>query len=730
MRLLFTLICSILTAGCFAQDAATTSTSALELTTTAVASADALTTIPAADRISENVTTSSWEPTTGAPIDPVPPAELETGGRKTRVTTGVLTVDVAETTNPWTHLNFLNNPEQFQFAIVTDRTGGHRPGIFETAITKLNLLRPEFVISVGDLIEGYTDDLHEINRQWNEFMGFTAQLTMPFFYVPGNHDLSNKVMHEQWRLRFGREYYHFVYRDVLFLCVNSEDPVTSISAEQVEYFRKALDENQDVRWTLLFLHKPLWVHSPVNLNGNEAENYTGAGWLGLEQLLHGRDYTVFAGHVHHYTKAERLGKKYITLGTTGGGSAMRGAFNYGEFDHVVWVTMTELGPLVANLELSGIYDENVRTEDVALLANKALREAVQTQTIVTDSLPFKEIKTQLRLVNTADIPLRLQLQFEPHRYARFQPDRFNVTVNPNSVHFAELKLDGTTARRDDDLSVPLKFGWKATYPREGKDPVEVSGQRQIEFDPKHTVPRLSKVKIDGRLGEWATLPVAMNQPWQITGQAPLYKGTRDSDVRFAVAHDDEYLYLAARVTDDRVVTGSKAKYDRDSFAIHLMPQAPGTTASANWQAENRRIVEKKKKRRRLRDLLQPATTETLIYGFATWPGEKSSTHPLKGMRMPEDVRVESQATSQSYTIEAAIPIDHLSPYEEDWASFRLNLVLRDVDEVNSSRFTDLWWRPFWNSAYNYPESGTFLRSSGKNATEKKKSSRGGTRRRR
>ena len=31
---------------------------------------------------------------------------------------------------PWNNLNINDKPGQFQFAIVTDRTGGRRPGIF------------------------------------------------------------------------------------------------------------------------------------------------------------------------------------------------------------------------------------------------------------------------------------------------------------------------------------------------------------------------------------------------------------------------------------------------------------------------------------------------------------------------------------------------------------------------------------------------------------------------
>ena len=60
-------------------------------------------------------------------------------------------------------------------------------------------MRPEFVVSVGDLIEGYTDDPAVLDREWDEFEGFVGRLQMPFFYVPGNHDMSNAVMAEEWQ---------------------------------------------------------------------------------------------------------------------------------------------------------------------------------------------------------------------------------------------------------------------------------------------------------------------------------------------------------------------------------------------------------------------------------------------------------------------------------------------------------------------------------------------------
>jgi Calcineurin-like phosphoesterase len=252
--------------------------------------------------------------------------------------------------NPWTHLKLNNDPADFQFVIVSDRTGGHREKIFSRAVEQINLLQPEFVLSVGDLIEGYTTDRDKATKEWREFQSFATRLQMPFFYVPGNHDVTNPFLARMWQEKFGRLFYHFVYRDVLFLILNSDDPPasSSLSPSQLEYARKALEENAHVRWTIVALHKPIWTSTNLEKNG----------WAEMEKALSGRKYTVFAGHVHRYQKFVRQGMNYYQLATTGGGSRMRGV-RYGEFDHVVWVTMKNGGPVLANVMLDGIYPENL-----------------------------------------------------------------------------------------------------------------------------------------------------------------------------------------------------------------------------------------------------------------------------------------------------------------------------------------------------------------------------------
>src|SRR5205823_10200356 len=135
-----------------------------------------------------------------------------------------------------------------------------------------------------------------------EFQTYVAQLQMPFFYVPGNHDISSLTEERVWNEKFGRRYYDVVYRNVLFLLLNSEDPPGQeeghFSQEQIQFIKKSLETNRDVRWTLVFLHKPMWTHAKV----------ANSGWLEVENLLKGRPYTVFAGHLHHYQKFVRNGQ--------------------------------------------------------------------------------------------------------------------------------------------------------------------------------------------------------------------------------------------------------------------------------------------------------------------------------------------------------------------------------------------------------------------------------------
>lgn len=288
--------------------------------------------------------------------------------------------DIEEGPTPWTSTNFELEEEDFTFAIISDLNGGEREGVYSTAVSQLNRLDPTFVLSVGDLIDGGTEDEAQLTKEWESFDTRTSKFNMPFFYLGGNHDLTNPIMRKFWKNRFGPRYYHFVYENVLFLMMDSEDyeekrmleiykaraeaikiidgeiegvyeesdyyhmqerRVGGMGINQLDYFKKVLEKYPNVKWTFVLMHKPLWMR----------EDEKGLGKL--EELLSSRPYTVINGHFHSYSHQIRNKRDYMILGTTGGGQYENDSMS---FDHVTLVRMAQK-PIITNLKMDGILDE-------------------------------------------------------------------------------------------------------------------------------------------------------------------------------------------------------------------------------------------------------------------------------------------------------------------------------------------------------------------------------------
>jgi serine/threonine-protein phosphatase CPPED1 len=287
---------------------------------------------------------------------------------------------------PWSGLGGLPiRPDEFSFALLSDRTGLARPGVFERAVEVTNLLRPDLVIQVGDMIEGYTEDVDVISRQWQEFDDIAATLEVPLFRTPGNHDVSNEVMRREYLHRHGLLHYHFRYRDVLFLILDTQDPPepfgqlldgadleaelaadralqrrdpaalarrmeetfdwsgtmpANLSSEQIGWAEEVIGANQDVRWTVITMHMPAW----------QGEGHPGLRCL--RRALGDRPYTVFAGHTHNYRRYVVDGREHIRLGSTGGLFCQDR--DEGNFDHVTLVSVGSQGVQIANVMLEGV----------------------------------------------------------------------------------------------------------------------------------------------------------------------------------------------------------------------------------------------------------------------------------------------------------------------------------------------------------------------------------------
>jgi hypothetical protein len=599
---------------------------------------------------------------------------------------------VATAARPWTGLEPLEEPDDFRFVVVTDRTGEHREGVFESAMPKVNLLQPAFVMSVGDLIEGYTEDPAELDKEWDEFQSFVGRLQMPFFYVPGNHDMSNRVMADEWRERFGPTFYHFRYKGVLFVALNSElfgmvhDPATPLpgpetQAQQLAWLERVLAENRDVRWTLVFVHQPMWDKRVVP-----------ADWPRVEQWLAGRPHTVFAGHFHRYTSHVRNGSNYITLATTGGGSLMRGLM-YGEFDHVALVTMKRQGPVIANLLLDGIQDKDVRTTAMREV-QQDLETAITGTPIATSSDPFRRGSARFSVANGGAAPLELEGRVEGSRHLRASPERLRLGVAPGES--AQLEVGVEAAERVPLAAlVPGRVHWTLRSATADGTPVVIESASLLLPERPFAIPRSRRpIAVDGALEEWGALPLAVESPVQVDGPE-FYSGPQDASFRLGVAWDEQALYLAVDAADDALLFSTdriQREQDHLAFSIDARPE-PARSANENGDAALASGS--------MRKLLQP-------HALPIEPKIDAVTRLFLGS-LPEGTRVASLRREHGYTAELSIPAAALDALAgERWRQLRINVGQYDFDPQDGGHSV-LWFRPnrFGNLAI--PGSGTFER---------------------
>lgn len=222
--------------------------------------------------------------------------------------------------------------DEFHFVVLGD-SQFHDPAGFNRIIDDVKLLSPAFVIQVGDMIRGYTDDLVKIRGEWNRFRLQIAPLApIAFMPVPGNHDLYNasrkadleleKVYREYW----GATYYSFDYQNSLFVVLNTDAPAQEnrIDSEQWAWLNRTLNAASE-QHVFVFMHRP-----PNTLDNAEALH---------ELLREHRVRYVFYGHHHHYHFDERDGIRYVM--TNAAANSALSQESLGSFDHLLQVSVRD-----------------------------------------------------------------------------------------------------------------------------------------------------------------------------------------------------------------------------------------------------------------------------------------------------------------------------------------------------------------------------------------------------
>ncbi len=217
----------------------------------------------------------------------------------------------------------------FRFSIVGDRTGGATPQIFGRVWREIDMLHPDFVINVGDTIEGGGDQIAQ--TQWQELRPIWERYShYPLYFTPGNHDVfseTSKQLYEKETKRPAQ--YSFDYQEAHFTVLDNSRS-TELSLDQLAFLEQDLERNKSKNPKLIFFHKPYWI-GPIRL-GTEMPLHTIAKKHGVAHII--------SGHGHQFVRMVKDGIAYMEVGSSGGN--MRAAlerghgFKEGRFYHHVW----------------------------------------------------------------------------------------------------------------------------------------------------------------------------------------------------------------------------------------------------------------------------------------------------------------------------------------------------------------------------------------------------------
>ncbi len=179
-------------------------------------------------------------------------------------------------------------------------------------VQDINSKNVDFVLHLGDIIHPVpaVKALYEGAAQ--RFHNQVKDLKMPLYLTPGNHDIGDKPMPwapagtitdeyiALWHEVFGKDYYSFSHKDIVFVVLNSQLCNSGLAAEAVQeaWLEAELKEHKGKR-IFLATHYPFFMYA-----SDEAEHYDNIAEPArsrlLDMLARYNVEGIFAGHVHNF----------------------------------------------------------------------------------------------------------------------------------------------------------------------------------------------------------------------------------------------------------------------------------------------------------------------------------------------------------------------------------------------------------------------------------------------
>jgi len=530
-----------------------------------------------------------------------------------------------------------------RIVILGDRTGGHIPGYFVDVIREVELLKPDYVLTVGDMVEGYSDNRDHILKEWDEFDSIIAPLDMPVYFTAGNHDIWSDLSEEIFRERYFNPYYSVDIDGIHIVILDNSRIETSDSfdPEQVVWLIKDLKQNQDADHIMVFAHKPFWF-----------ENIADAKTDSLHQILveHGVDY-VFTGHYHEYFVGEYDGIKYTGVGSTG---AWAEPGPSGLQYHYIWMTVDQDDVNIAVLNKGSVLDWDEITVDERKMAQKMSRMAVKQLDPVKYDYDMNIIDSMaiIRISNLSDsIMISDSIRWTIPDGWEINPPAFPVEIKAGSraTTFFRIKNTGETFPVPNfEINMPYAEGKTFTVDKS-----------LLIARTAHCAPAGNKPKIDGEINE---------DLWTKPNDF-LFHSNEESDsldkTEFYFAYDADNLYIAAKCMESKpdsimaaVEERDGAIYGEDCVGYFFQPNTDSTVVYQIYINPLGTVFD------------QFITFDDKGYpdGDRSWNGE---------------YEIKTGRNDDSWTVEARIPLSQFSVMGEPGKEWRLNF-RRKQKRINSS----------------------------------------------
>jgi len=341
--------------------------------------------------------------------------------------------------NAFVKREFIQNSEKFTFAILGDKTTGgvlNWP-IFDRAVEEINLLQPDFVIMIGDMIQGTVTDTSILNRMWKEFNSHAEKLDVPLYVLPGNHDISNAVMYDYWNKKIGLRYYSFIHNNSLFILLNTEEYKKTkdgeFGREQLDFVREQLAANKNVNQTFIFFHRPLWYEKDGKHDGYKELKE-------IQSWIKNRDATLFAGHWHNLEFQKIEGNRHIVLSATGGELEEKPLTELGYFHHYTLVTVDKDTSTISYIKPGSIFAEDIANEEFISKYNNLVKSETM-MTVVGNEL---RVISDFTLNNLLDKNIKYTLTLNKNDNSSWKFDNSKFAGTLTLEELINHKFSGTS----------------------------------------------------------------------------------------------------------------------------------------------------------------------------------------------------------------------------------------------------------------------------------------------